>query len=367
MNKIKNRLDKLKKTLSDKGIDSLMVLTQENRFYLSDFSGEDTQFDESAGALFITKGTPVLATDSRFILQAESETSLYDIVCYKEGLAKELPRILRDNDIKRLGFEGGRISYLQYRKILDEIKGAGLDVDMIETENIVENFRLTKDAAEISMMKQALDIAESAFESFKNCIDTGMTEKQAAWLLEKSLREAGADALSFPVICASGTNSAMPHAIPQDRKFEKGEPILFDWGVKLKGYCSDISRTICIGKPDGMFNKVFNTVHDAQMKAIDAIKPGMTGKAIDNIARRYIEEKGFKGKFGHGLGHGIGLAVHEMPGISPLKEMKIEPQMVFTVEPGIYLPGWGGVRLENMIVVKENGAEVLNSMECRWN
>jgi Xaa-Pro aminopeptidase len=367
LDKIRNRLVKLKKILSDNALDALMVLTQENRFYLSGFSGEDTQFDESAGALFITQKTPVLATDSRFVLQAETEASLFDIVCYKEGLAKELPNIIRENNIKRLGFESGRMSYLQYRKISDEINQAGLNVNLIETEHIVENFRLKKDQAEISLIQQALAIAESAFASFQEVITAGMTEKTAAWLLEKSLREAGADAVSFSVICASGENSAMPHAIPQNRKLKKGEPILFDWGAKLNGYCSDISRTLCIGKPDETFKKVFNTVYDAQRMAIDAIKPGMTGKQIDGIARSYIEKKGFKGKFSHGLGHGIGLAVHEMPGISPLKEMKIEPHMVFTVEPGIYLPGWGGVRLENMVVVNETNAEVLNNMACQWN
>ena len=344
-----------------------MVLTQENRFYLSGFSGEDTQFDESAGALFITRQTPVLATDSRFVLQAENEAPLYNVVCYNEGLPKKLPHILRENGIKRLGFESRRMSYIQYRKISDEIKHAGLDINLIETENIVEKFRLTKDQTEISLIKQALSIAESAFVSFKEDITAGITEKQAAWLLEKKLREAGADALSFPVICASGENSAMPHAIPQNKKIEEGEPILFDWGVKLNGYCSDISRTLFIGKPDAMFKKVFNTVYDAQKRAIDAIKPGITGKAIDDIARSYIEKKGFKGKFSHGLGHGIGLAVHEMPGISPLKEIEIKPQMVFTVEPGIYLPGWGGIRLENMILVNEYNAEVLNSIGCQWN
>lgn len=369
MRKIKNRLNKLKKTLHDKDLDAFIVLIQENRFYLSGFSGEDTQFDESAGALFITKNRHVLATDSRFVLQAEAETTPFDfdIVCYKNGFAKELPNIICRNNIKRLGFESCRMSYMLYRKISHEIKQAGLKVELIATENIVENFRLKKDETEIAMIKDALHTAESAFEIFKDGIVEGITEKKTAWLLEKSLRETGADFLSFPVICASGKNSAMPHAIPGNKKLEKGEPVLFDWGAKLNGYCSDISRTLCIGKPDQMFQEVFDTVYDAQMMAIEAIRPGMTGKEIDSVARSYIEKKGFKGKFGHGLGHGIGLAVHEMPGISYLKETKIEPQMVFTVEPGIYLPGWGGVRLENMVVVKEDCVEVLNNMPCRWN
>ena len=179
-------------------------------------------------------------------------------------------------------------------------------------------------------------------------------------MMEKGMREAGADALSFPTIVAAGTNSALPHAIPGDRVINNGEPILFDWGARLNGYCSDISRTVVLGKPDSTFEKVFQTVLDAQRLATDAIKPGISSKAVDKVARDHIETKGFGGKFGHGLGHGTGLAIHESPRLSPLKDIVLEPGMVSTVEPGVYLPDWGGVRLENMIVVRNNGAEVLN-------
>jgi Xaa-Pro aminopeptidase len=190
-----------------------------------------------------------------------------------------------------------------------------------------------------------------------------MTEKQVAWELEKRMRESGAEALSFPTIVASGPNGALPHAVPSDRPIGRGEPVLFDWGVKLDGYCSDISRTVVFGTPDRTFKEVFQTVRDAQRKAIDALKPGMTGKEADRIAREHIDATRFKNKFGHGLGHGTGLAVHESPRLSPLREDLLEPGMVFTVEPGIYLPEWGGVRLENMVAMTESGAEVLNGTD----
>ncbi|MCP4370542.1 MAG: M24 family metallopeptidase, partial [Deltaproteobacteria bacterium] len=201
------------------------------------------------------------------------------------------------------------------------------------------------------------------FNNIKSTIKPGMTERQLAWEMEKEIREAGAQALSFPTIAASGPNSALPHAIPSDRKIKAGEPILFDWGARLDSYCSDISRTVMIGAPDETFKKVFTTVLDAQQMATDAIKPGISSKAVDKIARDRIEKSGFKGKFGHGLGHGTGLAVHEHPRLSPLKKTTLETGMVFTVEPGIYIPNWGGIRLENMVVVRDDGVEVLNQID----
>ena len=360
---IKNRLMLLRQSLAEKKFDTLMVIVEENRRYLSGFTGEDTQFDESAGALFLTDSKLILATDSRYELQAKNEASLFEIVCYKEGLAKELPDIANMLGIKRLGFESVRMSFMQHSKMAEELESSGMQVELVPAEDIVENLRLIKDETEIDTLKKALSIAESVFKNIKSTIKPGMTEMQLAWAMEKEIREAGAQSLSFPTIVASGPNSALPHAIPSDREFKAGEPVLFDWGARLDGYCSDISRTVIIGAPDKTFKKVFTTVHDAQKMATDAIKPGMSSKAVDKIARDHIEKAGFKEYFGHGLGHGTGLAVHEVPKISPLKDIKLEPGMVFTVEPGIYIPGWGGIRLENMVVVRDNGVEVLNQID----
>ncbi len=363
---IEKRLTQLKKSLSDKNFDTLMVLKEENRRYLSGFTGEDSQFEESAGALFITDEKLILATDSRFETQAENEAPLYEIRCYEKGLVRELPDILRRLKTKRLGFESRRMSYHQYIKIDEQLQKEKIAVDLVDADNIVEKLRVTKDHAEVETIKKALDIAESVFKDFiANSLLPGMTEKQAAWAMEKGMREAGAESLSFPTIVASGPNSALPHAIPGDRTFQKGEPILFDWGAKIDGYCSDTSRTVVIGTPDERFKKIFTTLYDAQQKAVDAIRPGITGKEVDTIARSHIDKTEFKGKFSHGLGHGVGLAVHESPRLSKLSDTKLEQGMVVTVEPGIYIPGWGGIRLENMVLVRENDAEVLNRLDCR--
>jgi len=360
---IKNRLMLLRKSLAEKDFDTLMVSVEENRSFLSGFTGEDTQFDESAGALFITDSKLILATDSRYELQAKNEAPLFKIICYKEGLSKELPNIADMLGTKKIGFESVRMSYMQYSKMVGELKSSGIQVELVPAEDTVENLRLKKDETEIDTLKKALLIAESVFKHIKSIIKPGMTENQLAWAMEKEMREAGAQSLSFPTIVASGPNSALPHAIPSGRKIRGGEPILFDWGAKLDGYCSDISRTVIIGPPDETFKKVFSTVHDAQQMATDAVKPGISSKAVDKIARDHIEKSGFKGKFGHGLGHGTGLSVHEHPRLSPLKETTLETGMVFTVEPGIYIPGWGGIRLENMVVVRDDGVEVLNKID----
>lgn len=361
-NTIEDRIHATRKSFPDANIDTLLVLIEESRRYLSGYTGEDNGFDESAGALLISDSQLILATDSRFELQARQEASLYDVVCYKEGLAESLPDLLKSLDAEKLGFESNRLSFSQYTSFDRGLKDRHMDVDLVPVENIVEHLRIVKSESEIEKTRDALVIAENAFSRFVQDIRPGMTEVSAAWAMEKGMRDTGADALSFPTICASGPNSALPHAIPSNRRLGIGEPVLFDWGVRLNGYCSDISRTVIIGKPDEMFRDVFQVVNDAQQMAIDAIKAGVSSKAVDGIARNHIDKKGFKGKFGHGLGHGTGLSVHEQPRLSPLNETILEAGMIVTVEPGIYLPDWGGIRLENMVVVRDDGAEVLNTL-----
>jgi Xaa-Pro aminopeptidase len=362
-NLIAERIKRLRELLPGTQNDTLLVLADENRRYLSGFTGQDTQYDESAGVLLITGNDLMLATDTRYELQARNEARLYKIVCYKKGLAEELPGLLKALGTKTLGFESVRLSVHQYRKISDAISEANLEVTLNPVEDLVEQLRIKKAETEIATLRSALSLAETAFSECVKKIKPGMTEKELAWIMEKGMREAGAEALSFPTIVASGPNSALPHAIPGDRRIRAGEPLLFDWGARLDGYCSDISRTVVIGEPDDTFKKVFRTVLDAQHRAIDAIKAGVSSRAVDSIARDHIEKQGFGGMFGHGLGHGTGLAIHEAPRLSPLKDTVLEAGMVTTVEPGIYLGDWGGVRLENMVVVREDGAEVLNGLD----
>ncbi len=343
----------------------MLVLVDENRRYLSGFTAEDTQFDESAGALFINQTEGILATDSRYELQAGAEASDYAIYCYREGLGKALPDILTTLKTRRLGFEENRLSFEKYREFAELTKTHDLQVEWIPTKELIDTLRVQKEESEIKEIKTALHLAEYVFRTVVAALELGVTEQAVAWAIEKGMREAGAESVSFPTIVAFGPNSALPHAVPGNRRLQSGEPVLFDWGAKRNGYCSDISRTFCIGNPDKTFQEIFKVVHDAQQMAIEAIRPGVSTKHIDSIARRYIEENGFQGKFGHGLGHGTGLSIHEYPRLSPLYDKPLKAGMVTTVEPGIYIPGWGGVRLENMIVVREDGAEVLNKLETK--
>lgn len=356
----KNRLAKLRARLQDQAFDTFMVLQGENRRYLSRFTGEDGQFDESAGALFITPERQLLATDPRYETQARIEAPDFEIYRYKEGLAQALPEILRALHTEHLGFESVRLSYLQFQKIEEHLKKQALSVSLVPTENFVEGLRMIKEGGELEAIRQSLAISESVFETICKELSPGISEKELAWAIEKGLRQGGAESVAFAPIVASGPNAALPHAVSTDRPVGQGEPILFDWGARFKGYCSDISRTMVLGQPDTTFKTVYQVVQDAQSMAIEAIKPGISTQAVDKIARDYITAKGFGDHFGHGLGHGVGLATHEKPHLSPIRPMNLEVGMVTTVEPGIYIPGWGGVRLENMVVVEPEGAVILN-------
>jgi Xaa-Pro aminopeptidase len=361
------RIRKIREVMSARGIDVLMVSIEENRRYLSGFTGEDHQYDESAGTLLISADQLILATDSRFELQAVEESPLFDVVIYRKGLSKELPGLVERLKVRNLAVESARISVHQYEEIKKELDDAGHGVNLVPMVDLVEQFRLIKSSSEIDQTRKAVDLAEAAFSEVVQTLCSGMTEKQIAWALESAIRQGGADGLSFPVIVAAGPNSALPHAIPSDRPVKDGEPILFDWGVRLGGYCSDTSRTVILGEPDQNFLQVFNTVLEAQQMAIEAIRAGANSKVVDAVARDHIGSRGYGDKFGHGLGHGTGLAIHEGPRLSPLKETILEPGMLVTVEPGVYLPHWGGVRIENQVVVEADGARVLNRLPTTFD
>ena len=360
--RILTRITSIRKKMAAGDIDTFMVTIGKNRHYLSGFTGEDGQFDETAGMLFITANSLKLVTDGRYTLQAATEAPDYEVITYDKGLVPALPGILADLKTRRLGFEVQRLSVSQYRDIRDRVCAPPTRVKMVPTTDWVESLRVTKDKDEIQRTRNASVMAETVFTEMIRHLTPGITEKTVAWRLEKALRDAGADALSFPVIVASGPNSAQPHAIPGDRKIKAFEPILFDWGIRLKGYCSDTSRTVIIGKPDDTFLSVYQAVRCAQEIATKAIKPGISGREVDAVARHHIESAGFGDKFSHGLGHGTGLAIHENPCLSPTSDTILKPGMICTVEPGIYLPNWGGIRLENQVVVTDDGVDVLNNL-----
>ncbi|PIE75168.1 MAG: peptidase M24 [Deltaproteobacteria bacterium] len=361
MKKIQERIEKTRKKFKEHDIDGLLVFIEENRFYLSGFEGEDSQFDETAGILAIGKEKLVLATDPRFVVQAEKEAPLYELYCYKKGLASEITKILDCAGITKAGFESSRVTYEMYKKIKESMSSSKHGASLKPLTGIVESLREIKDEEEIKKISIALEIAENGFKKVVNQFIPGISEEQGAWILEKTLREMGAEKLSFSTITASGINAAKPHARPTDKLFCENEPVLFDFGTLVERYCSDITRTFFLGDDKLEFKKIFDIVKNAQDAGTNAIREGITGKEVDLAARKVIEDAGYGKYFGHGLGHGVGMAVHEAPRLSPLSDTVLKEGMVVTVEPGIYIPSWGGIRLENMAVVRKDSAQVLNT------
>ncbi|MBU0480196.1 MAG: Xaa-Pro peptidase family protein [Proteobacteria bacterium] len=354
------RLQRLKNILRRQDIDAMLVTQPENRRYLSGYTPGDMNIGESSGALLIFRsGRPVLMTDSRFQLQAEEEVFVYDVLIYKRGLLELLKTLLVARGVRKLAFESEYFLYSSYeklQKISDELK-----IELLPQAGVVEKKRKVKDDGELAKIRASVALNEAVFQEAFKKIRPGMSERQLAILIETLMREKGAERPSFETIVAGGPNGAKPHAVPGDRPLQAGEPIVIDMGLVLDGYCSDMTRTVVLGEPDEKTKQIFRLVRKAQLAGVMAIRSGVTGSVVDKAARDIIEKGGFGEYFGHGLGHGVGLAVHEAPSLSGRYRKKLQPGMVVTVEPGIYLPGWGGVRLENMAVVTADGCEVLNT------
>jgi Xaa-Pro aminopeptidase len=344
--KIKSRLEKLLGGLDEKNVDCLLISQPENRRYLSGFVG-------SAGFLLLTPHKRILATDSRYTAQAKSQAPDYEIFTTSGDMGNWLPKLAAELNINRLGFEGENLSFSLYRRLCDILGKDKPGSKLIPLEKMVEPLRAVKEPEEIELISQAAQIADAAIEYIRGKLEPGMTEKEAAWEIERFMREKGSQPLPFDVIVASGPNSTLPHAQPSTRTIQEGEPIVIDIGARVGGYASDLSRTVCLGTPDETFKKVYDTVLGAQLGATALIKPGMTGAEADQLARTIIEEGGYGEAFGHGLGHGVGLEVHEMPRLGPGSADELAEGMVFTIEPGIYLEGWGGVRIEDLVVMEQ--------------
>jgi Xaa-Pro aminopeptidase len=347
---VTERLRRLRRLIKDSGLDALLVSQPENRRYLSGFTG-------SAGWLFIAKKTAVLTTDFRYVEQARAESPDFEILRTARELRDWLPNLVSASGWRRLGFEASVVSYDSHHK-LGEALGGG-QVELVPTTNLVEQLRAVKEPEEVRFITEAVKLADAVLEQARKEIRPGITEREAAWTIERLLRQNGSEAVPFEIIVASGPNAALPHARPTDRMIGRGEPVIIDMGARLNGYCSDLSRTLFAGKADATFEKVYDIVLRAQTKAIEGVESGMDAAQADQLARGIIEEAGYGDAFGHGLGHGVGLAVHESPTVGPGSSGSLADGMVFTVEPGIYLVGQGGVRIEDVVVLEEGRARVL--------
>ena len=358
------RLKALRGRLVENGAsnaDTAWILQPENRRYLSGFKASDTQLTESSGSLLISENQAVLVTDSRYTTEAQREAPGFEVRTLKRDLVSDLPDILQSIGTKQLGFEGEYLTWAMHRQLEEALGALSNPIGLEPLPAILEDMREVKDEQELHTLRDAADLISDILEAVIKEIRSGMTEKEVARRIESLAMTGGAEALSFPSIVASGPNSSLPHAVPTHRKLRMKEPIVIDAGVRLNGYCSDMTRTVFLGEPGPDFVNIYRIVRQAQSAAIKAIKPGRSTTEIDGIARSVIETAGYGTYFGHGLGHGVGLATHERPKVGPRKPVPLKKGMVVTVEPGIYLPGKGGIRLEEMVAVTDTGAEILTS------
>jgi len=350
------RLRKLRTSIAEKGLDALLLSQPENLFYISGFAG-------SSGWLLISEQNAILATDFRYVEQAKEESPYFEIIQIKRDLRDWLPSLVSDLGWHKLGFEANSISYEGYHKLSEAIKTKPANLELVSTTSIVEQLRSIKEPEELGFITRAVELADAAFEQAKGIIRPGITEKEAAWEIEKFLRQEGSEGMPFEIIVASGPNSALPHARPMEKIICSGEPVLIDMGARINGYCSDFSRTLFLGKADKTLQEIYNIVFKAQTTAIKKVESGMDASQADQLARSVVEQAGYGDAFGHGLGHGVGLAVHEFPSLGPRSSDSLADGMVFTIEPGIYLAGQGGVRIEDMVVLENGKAKVLTRAE----
>jgi Xaa-Pro aminopeptidase len=355
-----DRLGKLRSQLIQKELDALLVSQDENRRYLSGFTG-------SAGFLLISQQRAILATDFRYVEQGQAQAPDFEIVKIEGEVSKWFPRLAAELNARRLGFEGKALSFSTYEELTDVISNLKKEINLVPTDGLVESLRAVKDEKELELLDKAAALADAALEYIIPQIKPGISEKQVAWEIESFLRQSGSGPVPFELIVASGPNSAMPHARPTDRVIQLNEPIVIDIGANVEGYLSDITRTICLGEGDSTFNRIYDIVLGAQLTAMATLQANMSGEQADSLGRTVIEQAGYKDNFGHGLGHGIGLATHEKPRLGKGSTDILIAKMVFTIEPGIYLSGWGGVRIEDTVVLEDGKVRPLTKAKKTWS
>ena len=337
-------------------VDAVLITSSINRRYF-------TNFDSSDGMLLITKENSYLLLDFRYIEAARQQVSDIEVVLF-ESLSDSLGQILKNNNIKSVAFENELLTLKDaafFESILKKLGVRPIFNDKLDY--YIKQTRIIKSDEEIFLIKKAEEISELSLNKVIENLRPGMTEREIALEIEFLMRKQGAEAVAFDLIVVSGKNSSLPHGVPGDKKVACGDLITFDIGARYNGYNSDMTRTICLGKANEEQRQVYNTVLEAQKRAIDMVHSGISCDKVDLCARNYIYEAGYKGFFGHATGHGVGVQIHEAPSVSPRSSTILESNMIITVEPGIYLPNKFGVRIEDMLIVKENGCENITQME----
>jgi Xaa-Pro aminopeptidase len=357
---LKARQKNVRDAMKQLNLDGLLLTHPPDLGYLSNFTGED-----SIG--LIAEKDFFLVTDFRYQEQAALEAGWLKVRVRDARMADTLATTLVESKAKRIGFEANYATVGQMDALMNAlkaIKDLKAPPELVPLENVMTNIRKVKDDNEVDLVRKSVGIAEEAFESIRSEIKPGQSENYLAGLLVFELRSRGAANSSFPVIVAAGTNSSLPHYRPGETLVQRDQPLLIDWGALYKGYCSDLTRTLMIGRVAPKIKEIYKVVYEAQQAAIKFLRPGVTTLQADRVARDIIERAGYGKEFGHGLGHGIGREIHELPTLRKTGgEEELRPGMVVTVEPGIYIPGEGGVRIEDDILITHSGCEVLSSLD----
>ncbi len=350
------RRDRLRKAFGKNGIDALLVTDFVNVTYLTGFTGDDSY-------LLVRRDGETVLSDPRYITQLGEECPSVDLNIRPPGVTmlQAIMRVVRAAKIGRLGIEGDSMTVGLREQIAEKLPR----LEIITTSGLVEHLRLIKDKHEIERLRKAVWQAEKAFAVLRSTLRPEMTEKEAADELEHQFRLFGAKNAAFPSIVAVGPRAALPHAVPGKSRIGDDDFVLVDWGANEGLYNSDLTRVLVTGKISPKLERIYRIVLEAQIRAIAAIRPGILAHEVDNVARAFIAKAGFDRRFRHGLGHGLGLLVHEGPRLAVKNQTVLQPGMVVTVEPGIYLPGWGGVRIEDDVLVTRTGHEVLTSVPKR--
>ncbi len=354
------RISKLQRRMEKESIEAFLITNLENLHYLSGFGG-------TAGALLVTAKEQVLIADFRYLQQAKEEASEFKLIKMEDSLPEALAKLLKRLNIRRLSFEEDSVIFHQYRVLKAKLKG----LELIPVKDLVKEMRLIKGPSEIAKLERAVQIADKAFGHILKELRPGLEEREVAAHLEYLMRRLGADRAAFGTIVASGHRSSLPHAKPLRKKIKEGEIILIDMGAVYQGYHSDLTRTLVLGRIRAKQRRIYEIVLRAQRRAIKHIRPKVKASSIDSLARDLIQRDGYGKYFGHGLGHGLGMRIHEEPGLRANNDQLLQKGMVFTVEPAIYLPEWGGVRIEDVVMVTEDGCRVLsqapNGLEIEQN
>jgi Xaa-Pro aminopeptidase len=356
---LKVRQKSVRDAMKTLGLDGLLLTHPPDLAYLTNFTGDD-----SIG--LITEKDFFLVTDFRYKEQAEIEAGWLKVSMREGKMSDALATVLSDAKLKKVGFEANFTTVGQADAIQTSLKEHknGTPLELVPLENVMTNIRKVKDDTEVDLIRKSVAVAEEAFEAIRPEIEAGQTENYLAGMLVLELRSRGASNSSFPVIVAAGANSSLPHYRPGESLIQRDQPLLIDWGALFKGYCSDLTRTLMIGRVSPRIKEIYKVCYDAQRAAIKFMRPGVTTLQADRVARDVIEKAGYGKEFGHGLGHGIGREIHELPTLRKTGgEEELRPGMVVTVEPGIYLPGEGGVRIEDDVLITHSGCEVLSSLD----